>query len=284
MNQGPDLAAAAQRWRDAAALLDRIGRAPGELRGWLGAAWAGEAARAFEEWAGELHRVTRVAAGALADAAAVAYSSHQRMTPVQLGAAIDTLERAVRGLAAVRVPGEHPGAPKEPSAPGRRRPAAPVPPRPAERPIPTPRRPADHGGGHPGPAQRSGGHRGPAGPRDQAVDGWVAEAVRILREHGYRADQLNPDHLAAIIRYESAGDPHAVNGWDSNAANGTPSMGLMQTIRPTFDRYRLPGHGDILDPVDNIIAGARYAIARYGSVSHTPGILSLHSGGAYRGY
>jgi SLT domain-containing protein len=116
------------------------------------------------------------------------------------------------------------------------------------------------------------------------VDGWVAEAVRVLRERGYRDDQVNPEHIATIISYESAGNPSAVNNADGNAARGTPSMGIMQTIGPTFDRWALPGHRNILDPVDNIIAGCRYAIARYGSVSRTPGILSLEAGGSYRGY
>jgi soluble lytic murein transglycosylase-like protein len=243
MNSTTDIAAAADRWADAAALLGRAGRAPSGLRGWLGSAWSGDAARAFDDWATELHRATRLAAGALADAAASARAPHWRWTALRLDAELDALERAVRALTAVRIPGEPPTA----------------------RVVPVPR--AAIRTHHPG-----------------TVNGWVAEAVRILRQHGYRADQVNPEHLAMIVRHESAGNPGAVNGWDHNAARGTPSMGLMQTIRPTFDRWHLPGHGDILDPVDNIIAGARYAVARYGSVSHTPGILSLHAGGGYRGY
>ena len=59
--------------------------------------------------------------------------------------------------------------------------------------------------------------------------------------------------------HESAGNPSAVNGWDSNAAKGTPSIGLLQVIQPTFNAYQLAGHGNIYNPVDNIIAGARYA-------------------------
>jgi SLT domain-containing protein len=58
----------------------------------------------------------------------------------------------------------------------------------------------------------------------------------------------------------------------------------MQTIGPTFDRWHLRGHGEILDPVDNIVAAVRYAVDRYGSVSRVPGVLSLAAGQAYRGY
>jgi SLT domain-containing protein len=116
------------------------------------------------------------------------------------------------------------------------------------------------------------------------VDSRIQQAVAILREHGYRPEQIDPEAIETIIRHESSGDPSAVNNWDANAARGTPSMGLMQTIEPTFDRWHLPGHGEILDPVDNIVAGVRYAVARYGSASLVPGVLSLAAGKAYRGY
>ena len=106
----------------------------------------------------------------------------------------------------------------------------------------------------------------------------------MLRDHGYRPDQIDPNAIATIIWHESSGNPQAVNNWDANAAHGTPAMGLMQTVRPTFERWHLPGHDQILNPVDNIIAGVRYAVARYGSVSRVPGVLSLAAGGAYRGY
>jgi SLT domain-containing protein len=75
-----------------------------------------------------------------------------------------------------------------------------------------------------------------------------------------------------------------VNDDDVNAARGTPSQGLMQTIGPTFEAHKLPGHDDIRDPVDNIIAGVRYAIDRYGSVSRVPGVLAVARGDPYVGY
>lgn len=116
------------------------------------------------------------------------------------------------------------------------------------------------------------------------VGQWINTAIQILHQNGYDTSQINPADIAAIIRHESAGNPHAINGWDSNAAAGHPSKGLMQTIDSTFNAHALPGHRDIWNPVDNIIAGVRYAIDRYGSVANVPGIVKLHHGGAYVGY
>ena len=58
----------------------------------------------------------------------------------------------------------------------------------------------------------------------------------------------------------------------------------MQTIQPTFNAYALPGHGNIYNPVDNIIAGVRYALARYGSLDNVPGVVAVHNGQQYVGY
>ena len=77
--------------------------------------------------------------------------------------------------------------------------------------------------------------------------------------------------------HESAGNPSAVNGWDSNAAAGTPSIGLMQTIKPTFNAYALAGHYNIYNPVDNIIAAARYAQAVYGGLDN---VVAARGGGS----
>lgn len=116
------------------------------------------------------------------------------------------------------------------------------------------------------------------------VGQWIAQAQRILQAAGIPLSKMNAQDLATIIQRESSGNPNAQNNWDSNAAKGHPSIGLMQTIGPTFNAYKLPGHGNIRDPIDNIIAGVRYAVARYGSVSNVPGIVNLRRGRAYVGY
>jgi hypothetical protein len=295
--------AAARRWTEAAALLGYGGRAPNALLVWLGPAWTGHAANAYQEWAVALEQATRRTAGALTDAAHEARRPAGPWPARRLEAELGALQRALRDLAAVRVPGARPAGPPRSDRP------RPAPPKPAPKPAPGPRpapepasrpapgrapRPAPKPAPAPNPAREPvrvprprpspAAEQVPARDGAGSVDGWVAEAVRILRAHGYRDDQINAEDIKTIIRHESGGDPAATNGWDRNAARGTPSIGVMQTIQPTFERYALRGHGDIRDPVDNIVAATRYAVDRYGSVSRTPGILSLATGGRYRGY
>ena len=124
---------------------------------------------------------------------------------------------------------------------------------------------------------------GTSTPQGQVKE-WIEEAIKILQANGIDTSKLSENDIWAIIQHESGGNPNAINLWDSNAKAGHPSKGLMQCIDSTFQTYKLSGHDDIYNPVDNIIAGVRYSIARYGSVSNVPGIRSMSHGGAYQGY
>ena len=69
------------------------------------------------------------------------------------------------------------------------------------------------------------------------------------------------------------GNPTIVNRWDSNWLRGTPSVGLMQVIGPTFRAYagRLRNvgpfsYGVSTNPLANIYASMQYALSRYGSL------------------
>lgn len=116
------------------------------------------------------------------------------------------------------------------------------------------------------------------------VDRWIKEAVSILKAHGTPASKMTEEDIKTIIMHESGGNPNAQNNWDYNAKAGHPSIGLMQTIQSTFNTYKLPGHDNIRNPVDNIIAGVRYAVATYGSVSRVPGVVAVHQHRTYVGY
>ena len=121
-------------------------------------------------------------------------------------------------------------------------------------------------------------------PSTDQLGTWINQALRVLVANGYSLSRMDPDDIRTIIQHESNGNPRAVNNADSNAAQGTPSKGLMQTIEPTFRTWALPGHRSIYDPVDNIIAGVRYSLATYGSLSNVPGVSGIRSGGSYQGY
>ncbi|MFE4336902.1 transglycosylase SLT domain-containing protein [Streptomyces sp. NPDC056831] len=98
------------------------------------------------------------------------------------------------------------------------------------------------------------------------LDGWIREALDIMKSRGIPGS-YNGLHRN-IIR-ESSGNPNAINGWDINARNGVPSIGLLQIIKPTFDAYHVPGTAfSQYDPVANITASANYAADRYGSIDN----------------
>ncbi|AYN39967.1 lytic transglycosylase [Streptomyces dangxiongensis] len=101
------------------------------------------------------------------------------------------------------------------------------------------------------------------------LDGWIRESLAIMAQKGipgtYNGIYRN------IIR-ESSGNPSAINLWDSNAAAGIPSKGLLQVIDPTFNAYHVAGTSfNIYDPVANITAACNYAAARYGSIDNVFG-------------
>jgi hypothetical protein len=113
---------------------------------------------------------------------------------------------------------------------------------------------------------------------------WICHAENVLEQHGVSRAVLNTAAADIVVQHESGGNPHAFNGWDSNAAAGHPSEGIAQVIGPTFHSYALPGHSNIWNPVDNMIAAFRYAISRYGSMNNIPGVVAVRQGGSYMGY
>ena len=99
------------------------------------------------------------------------------------------------------------------------------------------------------------------------VEQWRTLAIRALQMTG-QYSEANLERLLYQMQTESGGNPNAVNNWDINAINGTPSKGLMQVIDPTFRAYAMPGYDqNIFDPLSNMLASIRYAVSRYGSLA-----------------
>jgi hypothetical protein len=117
-----------------------------------------------------------------------------------------------------------------------------------------------------------GGGGGAAAPSGQ-ISGWIAQALSIMR--------LPMSYAAGLyqqIMTESGGNPGVTqHGYtDINTVTGNLAQGIMQVIPPTFRAHALPGHGNPFNPVDNIIAGARYALGRYGAGWFAPGPRHSH--------
>ncbi|MFF3016687.1 transglycosylase SLT domain-containing protein [Streptomyces sp. NPDC057939] len=101
------------------------------------------------------------------------------------------------------------------------------------------------------------------------LDGWIRESLAVMAKHGIPGSY---NGIHRNVMRESSGNPRAINNWDSNAAAGIPSKGLLQVIDPTFRAYHVPGTPqDSYDPVANITAACNYAAARYGSIDNVNG-------------
>lgn len=88
------------------------------------------------------------------------------------------------------------------------------------------------------------------------------------------------DMIARVMRQiatESGGNAHAVQpGADPDGDGSGPALGLMQTKRGTFNQYKAPGHDDIFNAYDNLLAALNYAKHRYG-----PSLSFLGNGHGY---
>lgn len=102
-------------------------------------------------------------------------------------------------------------------------------------------------------------------PGGSGVERWRPFVERALEANGIAATSYRVAKILATIRRESNGDPTVQNNWDSNALAGHPSIGLMQTIQPTFDAYAFAGHRNIRNGYDNLLAAINYIKHRYGT-------------------
>lgn len=89
---------------------------------------------------------------------------------------------------------------------------------------------------------------------------WDGDVKKALRLAGLPTTAAYVNAWKRQIQTESSGNPRAEG---PGSSEGTPK-GLVQVKTPTFNAYKLPGHGNIWNGLDNLIAGMRYAKATYG--------------------
>lgn len=87
---------------------------------------------------------------------------------------------------------------------------------------------------------------------------------RALKANGLPTSGAWYNMVMDRVYQESGGNPRAINLWDSNAAAGHPSKGLVQMIDSTFNAYKFPGHNDIYNPYDNLLSAINYMKRNYG--------------------
>ncbi|MDQ8440844.1 tape measure protein [Enterococcus faecium] len=111
---------------------------------------------------------------------------------------------------------------------------------------------------------KAGGGSSPAG---SGAERWRSQVIEAAKMVGFPTDKGHIDRIISQIQTESGGNEKAVQGGytDSNTITGDLAKGLMQTISATFNAYKMPGHGNIFNGYDSILAGLRYIMAQYGT-------------------
>jgi len=116
------------------------------------------------------------------------------------------------------------------------------------------------------PVSRNITYAAKTGNTGSGVERWRSTVQQVLNKLGQPLS--GTDAVLRRIKFESSGNPNAINRSDSNAKAGHASQGLMQTIPGTFaanaGSYASKG---ITDPFASIYAGVNYGIKRYGSIS-----------------
>lgn len=102
-------------------------------------------------------------------------------------------------------------------------------------------------------------------PQGGSVERWRSYVEKALQANGIEPTAFRVSKILATIQRESNGNPNAQNNWDSNALAGHPSIGLMQTIGPTFEAYKHAGHDNIRNGYDNLLSAINYIKHRYGT-------------------
>lgn len=95
----------------------------------------------------------------------------------------------------------------------------------------------------------------PSNPGGSGVQRWKPYIEKAFKELHANATEAKINKLLRQIQTESSGNPTVPQKIsDRNSAAGHPAQGLLQFIPSTFSSWALPGHKDILNGYDQILA------------------------------
>jgi hypothetical protein len=124
-----------------------------------------------------------------------------------------------------------------------------------------------------GPSPSGGSAPAPSGP---GVSRWASTVSAALLANGVTPTTALINAWLRQIQTESGGNPNIIQQIHDINSGGNEARGLVQVIPTTFAANALPGHTDIFNGLDNLMAGIHYALGRYGLANMTSVIGQGH--------
>jgi hypothetical protein len=124
-----------------------------------------------------------------------------------------------------------------------------------------------------GPSSSGGSAPAPSGP---GVSRWASTVSAALLANGITPTSALINAWLRQIQTESGGNPNILQQVHDINSGPNAARGLVQVIPTTFAANALPGHTNIFNGLDNLMAGIHYALGRYGLANMTSVIGQGH--------